>query len=52
MSRQQEDDTPKWLKDYQRMFPEKSLMQKQIDELKARVEELEKHNPARKTSTI
>jgi hypothetical protein len=43
------DDVPKWLKDHQEMFPEKSATQKQLDELKARVAELEKQSPIRKT---
>jgi hypothetical protein len=43
-----QEDTPKWLREYQEMFPEKSPMQKQIDELKAKVAELEKQNPSRK----
>jgi hypothetical protein len=45
-----QEDTPKWLKEYQEMFPEKSPMQKQIDELKAKVAELEKQSPGRKKS--
>jgi hypothetical protein len=48
----EQEDTPKWLKEYQEMFPEKSPMQKQIDELKAKVAELEKQSSGRKNSSF
>ena len=47
-----QDDIPNWLKEYQEMFPEKSPMQKQIDELKAKVTELEKQIWGRKISSF
>ena len=47
-----QDDTPKWLKEYQEIFPDKSPMQKQIDELKAKVAELEKHSSGRRNSSF